>query len=82
MSSDRETRLNSLGMKLGRRLEEDFQKEGSGLWEMFIRDFEREILLAESFASRQDPTETVCHRALADMLHRILKDLELIAKND
>jgi hypothetical protein len=49
---------------------------------MFIRDFEREILLAESFASRQDPTETVYHRALADMLHRILKDLELIAKND
>ena len=65
MSSDRETRLNSLGMKLGRRLEEDFQKEGSGLREMFIRDFEREILLAESFASRQDPTETVYHRVLA-----------------
>ncbi len=82
MSSDRETRLNSLGMKLGRRLEEDFQKEGSGLREMFIRDFELEILLTESFASRQDPTETVYHRALSDMLHRILKDLELIAKND
>lgn len=81
MSSERETRLNSLGMKLGRGLEEDFQKEGSGLREMFIRDFEREILLAESFAGRQDPTETVYHRVLADMLHRILKDLELIAKN-
>ncbi|MGA6991979.1 MAG: hypothetical protein WBL67_21905 [Nitrososphaeraceae archaeon] len=65
MSSDRETRLNSLGMKLGRRLEEDFQKEGSGLREMFIRDFELEILLTELFASRQDPTETVYHRALS-----------------
>ena len=50
MSSERETRLNSLGMKLGRGLEEDFQKEGSGLREMF-RDFEREFLL-ESFVSR------------------------------
>lgn len=81
MSSDRETRLNSLGMKLGRELEEDFRKEGSGLRERFVRDFEREILLAEAFASRQDPIETVYHRALADMLHRILKDLETIAKN-
>lgn len=52
MSSDRETRLNSLGMKLGRRLEEDFQKEGSGLREMFIRDFELEILLSHLLAGR------------------------------
>ncbi|HZD36446.1 MAG TPA: hypothetical protein VE130_14680 [Nitrososphaeraceae archaeon] len=75
-SSDRETRLNSLRLILGRDLSEDLRKERSRLREWFIRDFEREMLLVEAFAARQDPAETVYHRALADSIHRILKNLE------
>jgi hypothetical protein len=56
---DRETRLNSLRLKLGRELEEDFRKAGSDLMDRLIHDFEREILLAEVFASREDPMKTV-----------------------
>lgn len=41
-----------------------------------ILDFEREILLAETFALREDPVETVYHNALAEMTHRTLNDLE------
>jgi hypothetical protein len=74
-SSDRETRLNSLRLKLGRNLDEDLRKEGSSLKEWFIRDFEREMLLAEAFAGQQDPVETVYHRTLAEMIHRILDNL-------
>lgn len=51
-------RLNSFRPKLGRDLNEDLRKEGSSLKEWFVRDFEREMLLAEAFASRQDPVET------------------------
>ena len=47
---DREARLNSLRLKLGRELEEDFRKAGSDLIDRLIHDFEREILLAEAFA--------------------------------
>ena len=39
--SDRETRLNSLRLKLGRELEEDFRKAGSDLMDRLIHDFER-----------------------------------------
>jgi hypothetical protein len=75
-SSDRETRLNSFRLKLGRDLNEDLGKECSSLMELFSRDFEREMLLAEAFAGQQDPVETVYHRAIAEMIHRILNDLE------
>jgi hypothetical protein len=72
----RETRLNSLRLKLGRDLTEDLRKEGSGLKEWFLRDFERQMILTEAFASRQDPVETVYHRALAEMINRTINDLE------
>ena len=75
-SSDREMRLNSFRLKLGRDLNEDLRKEGSSLKEWFVRDFEREMLLAEAFAGRQNPVETVYHRAMAEMIHRTLNDLE------
>jgi hypothetical protein len=48
------------------------------LKDRFIRDFDQEVLLAEAFASREDPVETVYHRAKADMIHRTLKVLELM----
>ncbi|MGH9976586.1 MAG: hypothetical protein ACRD8Z_12235 [Nitrososphaeraceae archaeon] len=79
-STDRETKLNSLRLKLGRGLNEDLRKEGSSLKEWFVRDFEREMLLAEAFAGRQDPVETVYHRALAETIHRTLNDLESMIK--
>jgi hypothetical protein len=71
--SDRETRLNSLRLILGRELEEDFRKAGSDLMDRLIHDFEREILLAEAFASREDPIETVYHRITTDMIHKTLR---------
>ncbi|MPZ08417.1 MAG: hypothetical protein GEU26_18715 [Nitrososphaeraceae archaeon] len=74
--SDRETRLNGLRMILGRELNEDLKKEGRILKDRFIRDFEQEILLAEAFASRQDPVETVYHRVMAETIHKTLRDLE------
>ena len=78
--SDRETRLNSLRLILGRELEEDFRKAGSDLMSRLIHDFEREILLAEAFSSREDHIETVYHRITADMIHKTLKALESIKK--
>jgi hypothetical protein len=57
--SDSETRLNSLRMKLSSEPQDDLRKEGTGLKDRFIRDFEQEMLLAEAFASRQDLVETV-----------------------
>ena len=62
--------------KLGRGLEEDFRKEGPNLKHWLVRDFEREILLAEAFALRENPVETVYHRTLAEMIHKALNDLE------
>ena len=62
---EREARLNSLRLKLGRELEEDFRKADSDLMDRLIHDFEREILLAEGFASREDPMETIYHRTTA-----------------
>jgi uncharacterized protein YebE (UPF0316 family) len=81
-SSDRETRLASLRLKLGRDLTEELRKEGSGVMEWFIRDFEREMLLVEAFASRQEPVETVYHRALAETIHKTLNDLESMNGQD
>lgn len=45
---DSGTRLNSLRMKLSRELQDDLRKEGTGLKDRFIRDFEQEMLLAEA----------------------------------
>jgi hypothetical protein len=81
-SSDRETMLNSLRLKLGRELTEDLRKEGSGIREWFLRDFEREMILTEAFAGRQEPGETVYHRAMAQMIHRTLTDLESTNRQD
>jgi hypothetical protein len=81
-SSDRETRLIGLQLKLGRDLVEDLRKEGPGLKEWFLRDFEREMILTEAFASRQEPGETVYHRALTQMIHRTLTELESTVEQD
>jgi hypothetical protein len=75
-STDRVTRRNSLRLKLSRDWNEDLRKEGSCLKEWFIRDFEKEMLHQVAFAGRQDPVETVYHRVMAEMIHRILKDFE------
>ena len=57
-----------------------YSKAGSDLMDRLIHDFEREILLAEAFASREDPMETVYHRTTAEMIHKRLKTLESIKK--
>ena len=49
-SSDRERRLNSLARKLGHELDEDFRRAGNRLRDVLVRDFEKEMALAEVFA--------------------------------
>ena len=42
-----------------------------------IQNFEREMILAEACARRDDFSEALYHRMMADMAHRILKELEM-----
>ena len=49
-SSDRERRLSSLARKLGHELDEDFRRAGNRLRDVLVRDFEKEMALAEVFA--------------------------------
>jgi len=43
-----------------------------------IRDFDREMALAEVFADRNDLIEAAYHRALAYAIHNTLRDLEMM----
>jgi hypothetical protein len=61
---ERERRLSSLGRKLGHELDEDFRRVGNRL-----RDFDREMALAEVFADRNDLFEAAYHRTLAYAIH-------------
>ena len=56
-SSEREGRLRSLSRKLGYELDEDFRRAGNRLRDILIRDFDREMALAEVFADRNDLIE-------------------------
>ena len=77
-SSDRERRLSSLARKLGHELDEDFRRAGNRLRDVLVRDFEREMALAEVFADQNDLIEAAYHRTLAYAIHNTLKDLEMM----
>jgi hypothetical protein len=53
----RERRLSSLARKLGHELDEDFRRAGNRLRDILIRDFDREMSLAEVYADRSDLVE-------------------------
>ena len=77
-SSERENRLSSLGKKLGRELGDDFRRAGHKLRDILIRDFDREMALAEVFADRNDLIESAYHRTLAYAIHNTLRDIEMM----
>ena len=64
-SSEREERLENLSRKLGYELDEDFRRAGNKLKDILIRDFDKEMALADIFVDRNDLTEAAYHRALA-----------------
>lgn len=79
-SEERERRLNnlgSLGSSFGRNLDVEIRREKNNLRNRLTQDFEREIDLAEVCARRDDFPEGLYHRVMADMAHRILKELEM-----
>jgi hypothetical protein len=64
-SSKREERLESLSRKLGYELDEDFRRVGNKLNDILIRDFDKEMGLADIFVDLNDLTEAAYHRSLA-----------------
>ena len=76
-SEERERRLNNLGNSFGRNLDVEIRREKNNLRNRLTQDFEREIDLAEVCASHDDFPEGLYHRVMADMAHRILKELEM-----
>ncbi len=76
-SEERERRLNNLGSSFGRNLDVEIRREKNNLRNRLTQDFEREIGLAEVCASHDDFPEGLYHRVMADMAHRILKELEM-----
>jgi hypothetical protein len=76
--SEREKRLSGLAKKLGRELDEDFRRAGNRLRDVLIRDFDKEMSLAEVFADRNDLIEAAYHRTLAYAIHNTLRDLEMM----
>jgi hypothetical protein len=74
---ERERRLNILGSSFGRDLDVEIRQEKGNLRNSLAQDFEREMVLAETCASRNDFSGALYHRMMADMAHRILKELEM-----
>ena len=77
-SSEREGRLDNLSRKLGHELDEDFRRAGDKLKDFLIRDFDKEMALADIFVDCNDLTEAAYHRALAYAIHNTLRDLEMM----
>jgi hypothetical protein len=77
-SSERGGRLHSLSRKLGYELDEDFRRAGNRLRDILIRDFDREMALAEVFVDRNDLIEAAYHRAMGYAIHNTLRDLEMM----
>jgi hypothetical protein len=74
---DRERKLSRLGRLFRRDLDVEIRREKANLRMSLTQDFEREIALAETCVSQDDYSGALYHRMMADMAHRILKDLEM-----
>jgi hypothetical protein len=75
-SEERERRLNILGSSFGFDLDVEIRREMANLKKSLAQDFEREMILAEVCAGSNDFSGALYHRMMADMAHRILKELE------
>jgi hypothetical protein len=62
-------------------LDEDFRRAGNKLKDILIRDFDKEMALADIFVDRNDLTEAAYYRALAYAIHNTLRDLEMMIGN-
>ena len=74
---ERERRLNILDSSFGRDLDVEIRREKTNLRNSLAQDFEREMVLAEACARRNDFSGILYHKMMADMAHRILKELEM-----
>jgi hypothetical protein len=74
---ERERKLNRLGKLFRHDLDVEIRWEKDNLRRSLTQDFEREIALAETCVSQEDFPGALYHRMMADMAHRILKDLEM-----
>lgn len=63
---------------MGHELNEDFRRAGKRIREILIRDFEREMALAEVFAERNGLPEAAYHRAMSYAIHNTLRDIEVM----
>jgi len=63
---------------MGHELNEDFRRAGKRIREILIRDFEREMALAEVFAERKGFPEAAYHRAMSYAIHNTLRDNEVM----
>ncbi len=68
----------SLNRKMGHELNEDFRRAGKSVREILVRDFEREIAIAEVFAERNVLSEAAYHSAMSYAIHNTLSDLEVM----
>jgi len=77
-SKQREKRLLSLTRKMGHEQNEDFKMASMRIRQILIRDFEREMALAEAFVEINALNEAAYHRTMSYAIHNTLRDLEVL----
>lgn len=77
-SKQREKRLLNLTRKMGHGQNEDFKMASRRIRQILIRDFEREMALAEAFAEINALNEAAYHRTMSYAIHNTLRDLEVL----
>lgn len=77
-SKQREKRLLGLTRKMGHEQNEDFKIASSRIRQILIRDFEREMALAEAFAEINALNEAAYHKTMSYAIHNTLRDLEVL----
>ena len=73
-SKQREKRLLSLTRKMGHKQNEDFKMASRRIRQILIRDFEREMALAEAFVEINALNEGAYHRTMSYAIHNTLPD--------
>jgi hypothetical protein len=73
---DRAKRLESLGIILGRELDDDMKRLRGDLRASLIRDFEREMASAQDCIQKKDLEGATFHRLMASFTNSTLRELE------
>jgi hypothetical protein len=77
-SKQREKRLLSLTRKMGHEQNEDFKMASRRIRQILIRDFEREMALAEAFVEINALNDAAYHKTMSYAIHNTLRDLEVL----